>query len=92
MKFINNEFKAKMYHRHGLRVGDEVQLKYSTRSLYEELPVTYSDIDCKDLRGLITYKVKKVGKGGNSITLVSPITKENKSISVGFIREEFLRK
>ena len=80
------------HHRHGLRVGDEVQLVYAARTLYEDLPVTYSDINCKDLRGLITYKIIKVGKCGNLITLVSPITKENKSISVYYVRPEFLLK
>jgi hypothetical protein len=81
-----------MNHKHGLRIGDEIQLKNSIRYLYENLPVTYSDIDCKDLKGLITYKVVHVAKCGNYVTVISPITNEKQSISTSFVRQEFLLK
>ena len=80
------------HHKHGLRIGDEIQLQYSARNLYQDFPVTYSYIDCKDLRGLITYRVIKVGKCVNLITINSPISNQNISISTAFIRPEFLLK
>lgn len=76
------------HHHHGLRVNDAIYLNESVRYLYPDFPPRYSDIDPKDLRGLIPYKINKVGKCGNSVTIVSPINGTSMGLSTHFVRKE----